>query len=400
MSRDSNDESAVPVLAIGFGLTTLGAIRCLGRAGIPVYCVHRDLGFVGSSRWCRRTDKRIGSGEDLSEFLRQLPFEKAVLMPCSDDWVVATAAIDPELTVRFPASQPSRDALETLTDKGRFARALEESHVPQPRTVLLRSAADLAPYSDKDLTRYFLKPRDSIAFHRQFGVKAWSIPSRADAEDKLRTVAAVGLELVLQEYVPGPATLHYMIDGFMDRKGIIRARSARRRVRMHPPLYGNTSVMYSVPIEEAAPAMQSLERLLSALSYRGIFSAEFKLDPRDGSFKLLEINPRPWWYVEFPFRCGINVCSMAYRDALGLDVEPVLSYRTDVRCVNFSADVADAVESIRSGRLTDAATAAISWVSWPHIVFQTDDPMPALSEIVNRVVKPFRARGGTKPVQA
>jgi len=400
MTRAGIDDYDVPVLAIGFGVTTLGAIRCLGRAGIPALCVHRDLGFVGSSRWCRRTEQRIGSGEDLGEFLRRLPIARAVLMPCSDDWVLATAALDPELARRFPSSQPGRDALETLTDKGRFAHALAQNGVPQPRTVLLRSAADLAPYAETNLAGYFLKPRDSIAFHRQFGVKAWSVTSRAEAEVRLREAREVGLELVLQEYVPGPATWHYMLDGFVDREGVIRARFARRRVRMYPPLYGNTSAMFSVPMQEVAPAMDSLERLLKALSYRGIFSAEFKFDERDGLFKLLEINPRAWWYVEVPARCGVNVCSMAYRDALGLDVESVESYRTGVRCVNFSADLGNALDAIKNGKPSAAAAAASSWLRWPHTVFHPDDPFPAVSEILGRLAKPFRAGRGGKRAQA
>jgi len=47
-----------------------------------------------------------------------------------------------------------------------------------------------------------------------------------------------------------------------------------------------------------------------------VFSAEFKFDERDGLFKILEVNARPWWYVDFAARCGVDVCRMAYRDAL------------------------------------------------------------------------------------
>ena len=34
-------------------------------------------------------------------------------------------------------------------------------------------------------------------------------------------------------------------------------------------------------------------------------------------FKILEINARPWWYVELASRCGVDVCTMSYRDAFG-----------------------------------------------------------------------------------
>ena len=81
-----------------------------------------------------------------------------------------------------------------------------------------------------------------------------------------------------------------------------------------------------------------------------MFSAEFKLDPRDGRFKLLEVNTRPWWYVDFAARCGVDVCTMAYRDALGEGVDTVESYRTGVVCVYPYMDLSACQALRRSGR--------------------------------------------------
>ncbi len=86
---------------------------------------------------------------------------------------------------------------------------------------------------------------------------------------------------------------------------------------MFPLDFGNSTCMVSVAADEVAPAVASVERLLAHVGYRGIFSAEFKYDERDGLFKILEVNARPWWYVEFTARCGVDVCTLAYRDALG-----------------------------------------------------------------------------------
>ena len=153
----------------------------------------------------------------------------------------------------------------------------------------------------------FLKPRDSHAFFRRYKVKACRVESREDAIEQFRKKNSDGFKVLLQEYIPGPTSNHYFLDGFVDRNGQVDAMFARRRLRMYPDDFGNSSYMRSVACSEISQAVDDLKRLLSAISYRGIFSAEFKYDDRDGKYKILEINARPWWYVEFAAICGVDV---------------------------------------------------------------------------------------------
>ena len=62
------------------------------------------------------------------------------------------------------------------------------------------------------------------------------------------------------------------------------------------------------------------------------------------------MNARPWWYVDFAARCGIDVCDMAYRDALGGDVEPVTGYELGRRCVYPRLDLQSGLAEWRKGR--------------------------------------------------
>jgi predicted ATP-grasp superfamily ATP-dependent carboligase len=146
---------------------------------------------------------------------------------------------------------------------------------------------------------------------------------------------------------------------------------ARRRVRMYPPDFGNSSSMISIPLAEAAEAVQTLERLLRDLRYRGIFSAEFKLDPRDGLFKLLEVNCRPWWFNGFAADCGVDTTLMAYRDALGLPVERVLSYREGVRMAYSFNDLRAVIRT-----RTPLPQALKFWFGARDALFARDDPRP------------------------
>ena len=44
---------------------------------------------------------------------------------------------------------------------------------------------------------------------------------------------------------------------------------------------------------------------------------EFKRDPRDGRFCLMEVNARHWKWHGLAARCGVNLSLAAYRDAIG-----------------------------------------------------------------------------------
>ena len=50
-----------------------------------------------------------------------------------------------------------------------------------------------------------------------------------------------GLDVMLQEYIPGPPTCHYMVEGFVDRIGRPVARFVRQRLRMFPPDFGDST---------------------------------------------------------------------------------------------------------------------------------------------------------------
>ncbi len=285
------------------------------------------------SRWYRAAPPRA-EGVSLAEYLSALPIPRALLVPCSDNWVTAIAELEPGLRDRFPACVPPVAVVETLVDKLRFAEAMQAAGVPHPHTEAIGSVADLERVPALVLSgTTFLKPRDSQRFFARFNVKGFRVASRDDAVARLREIEAAGFSVVLQEYVPGPASRHYYVEGFVDVHGVARIWFARRRLRMYPADFGNSTYFASVRLEEVSGATASMEALLAHLHYRGIFSAEFKRDDRDGEFKLLEVNARPWWYVDFAVRAGADVVGAYCRDALGLPVEAVTRYRVGATCM-------------------------------------------------------------------
>lgn len=387
-------KSAVPALVLGAGITVLGAIRALSQAGIPVFAACPPGDIARRSRWYRPADLAPWNGQPgvtPAEALEALPFDRAVLIPCSDQAALWVAGLPPELRTRFASSTPRREVFEALVDKASFADLLAEAQVPHPFTRRLRSADDLAPLGMRAGQVIFLKPVDSQSFFKRFGVKAFHVRSREEAEARWRDASGAGLELLLQEYVPGPATAHLFIDGFRDRTGVVRAWFPRRRLRMYPPDFGNSSAMVSLSLAEVKPAVDSLARLLEHVRYRGVFSAEFKWDARDREFKLLEINPRAWWYVEYAAWCGVNVLRLAWLDAQEQPVPDVTSWRVGARCVYPSYDRSAWQVMPRDERPSRLALYR-SWIGARQPVFQLGDPAPAAAEWFARVGAALRKR--------
>ena len=391
----SRTQSRTPVLVLGSPhRTTLGVIRALARAGIPQFAVGAGTSFVSYCRWHRRLHddfENDPNADSLSEFLGRLSVERMVLIPCSDAWVAAVGRLERTLAARFPASIPPQESLDICLDKSRFANMMARLGLPHPRTISIGAFDDVRTLWDSGFYNPFLKPRNSLAFSTRFQKKALLVANADEAIMWIREAGQHGIEFVLQEYIPGPATNHYYVDGFIDRMGTVCARFARRCVRLSDDLFGVSSCMVSIPLNEAKAPIEILDQLLPALRYRGVFNAQFKYDERDGLFKLLDLNPRAWGGVSLAVSCGVNVIDMAYQDALGRPVGQITSYPVGRYWVNAALDNAVCWQLFREGRLTARAWLRTRIGAVPAI-FRWDDPLPAIVYFVQATWREIRRR--------
>jgi predicted ATP-grasp superfamily ATP-dependent carboligase len=190
--------------------------------------------------------------------------------------------------------------------------------------------------------------------------------------------------MILQEFLPGPAGAHVLIDGFQDRAGVARARLARRRVRKHPPDLGDSTSGMFVSLDEVAEPLRSLDELLAGLGYRGMMSAEFKLDPRDGVYKLLEVNCRPFGHFESSRRWGTNLALMAYCDALGLPLPDAQAPPAGAQYGHVLADALALLAQYRRRELSAGGLAA-GLADTARLPAHRDDPLPAAYHVAEFV---------------
>ncbi len=368
-----------PALVLGSGVTLLGVVRILGRRGHTFHVSVSPSDLVEGSRWLPTAGSlpSTDSAASLSEYLEGLPLERAFLIPCSDDLALQAAELPEHLAERYVSYQPDAEVLRLLVDKGAFLETLRANHIPHPDTHIVEAVEDIEALSDEALEAAFIKPRDSQRFQQEHGVKGFRPSARADFRSLLARLLEEGHGLMIQRYVPGPASNHYFIDGFATEGGNIVTLFARRRLRMYPVDFGNSTYMVSISLEEVQAAVDSLTRLLGALGYRGIFSAEFKRDAADGQFRIIEINARPWWYVEFAARAGVDVVKLAYRAAFGLPLDPPTRYQIG-RTFMYPYYDYFACRALIPGRGEAVRTFLADAVGADQPVFAWDDPMPAL----------------------
>jgi len=344
-----NQSERVPAIIVGQTITALGTLRSLARVGINAFTVAALGDIVRRSRWYKPIPGRENLRPDeLANWLPELDIERAVLFPCSDHAVWQASQLVNITKDRISMSIASTDTLESLVDKGRFASVLDQIDIPRPRTWMLEDGRIPVP---------------------------------------------------IPEYIPGATDRHFFIDGFIDRHYEVRALFARQRLRMHPADFGNSSCMVSIPLDEVQGAVDSLRRLLHEINFNGIFSAEFKFDERDRDFKIIEVNARPWWYIEFASRCGVNVCEMAYADALGEDVVTNRKYRTGASMVYAWHDFFACRDSVNRGDVS-IFTCAVQWIRSWRPIFAWDDPWPGVIKsskfLLRQLGRPKRWLGGKR----
>jgi len=391
------DLQGVPTVVLGRGPTGLGILRCLRLAGVPAYVACPTGDQVTRSRWYRPTPGPRpwdgGIGANTYERLREMPLEKAMLIPGADDAALWLSDMpQSELCRRFLVSTSSRQTQEILQDKSRFAAFLQGTDIPHPPTFRISCAADIDAMPFDALDRVFIKPVNSQKFSDVVGVKGIWVKRREDLHELWQQLDGQGFRLMAQEYVPGSAADHYFVDGFRDAGGTLTGLFTRQRIRISPPDFGNSSYCRSIPLSDLPAPIKSMETLLAKLDYRGIFSAEFKRDSRDGSFRILEVNTRAWTYVEFAARCGVNVCEMAYQDALGLPITPASkNYLIGEGCVDLYRDLSSVwnQHALERGSLWQILS---QWKRAHYHSFRLDDPKPGLSVARDVLLKRLRRR--------
>jgi predicted ATP-grasp superfamily ATP-dependent carboligase len=202
-------------------------------------------------------------------------------------------------------------------------------------------------------------------------------------------MARAGVDALVQERIPGDETRLFSLYAYCDRRGRSLGHVVIRKERQWPPLYGSGS--YSVTCRNAHVVEAGLALLRSA-GHIGSANLEFKLDPRDGRHKLIEVNPRCGDRVQLAIDAGVDMPFIAYQDALGGRLTTIDDYRVDLKWINLVNDFGAFLFWRRQGKMSFRQWWAAARASRSHAYLSWDDPMPFVLYLGRTAAKAARHR--------
>lgn len=338
----------------------LAAVRSLGRMGVGVIALAHRPGALGfRSRYARGlvcpdpAEDEAGYVGFLAELAGTLD-APAPVFPTHDEFLNGIARNLDAFGGRFLCPFPEWDLLRRIQDKRWQLERARELGIPAPRTAEEPTEELGFPVLVKPAT-------DPVGFRRRFRRQAFRAEGAGELADAFERARPFGP--IVQELIPGGDDRLYTLGSYLDARGEPLGLFSGRKLRQTPPGVGTCRVGEAVWVNEVVE--QGL-RYLRGLGFRGLSQVEFKLDPRDGRYKLLEINPRLWQWHGLAAACGVDLTRIAYLDLVG---EPPQAARMNGGSRRWAITLLPGERPVL--------------VRPPYVeaVFARDDPRPALTNL-------------------
>ncbi|HEU5322198.1 MAG TPA: hypothetical protein VFX28_15450 [Methylomirabilota bacterium] len=358
----------------------LSVARALGRMGVPVVVLHYDQRDIAQvSRYATASFDVPHPEHAERRFLEALErlgtqFPGAVLFPATDEALVTVSRHKERLSGQYRVACSDWSVTSRLIEKQDTYAVAAAAGVPAPATLTPRSLEEAAAYGATVAFPILVKPSQGHRFYERFKQKMIRVGDVAEMLAVYRAAADAGLEVMLQELIPGDDEQVVNYNAYA-ADGEVLVEFTADHIRSAPPLLGSPRVARSRHIPEV---IEPGRRLLRAFGFSGYACTEFKRDPRDGVYKLMEVNGRHNLSTALAVHCGINFPWLHYLH-LVLGLRPQGSaYRCGVYWIDLERDVAYSAKCLRVERYT-LGQYLRPYFS-PHVFASLDwkDPLPFL----------------------
>ncbi len=305
------------VIVLGTGVVAYGVIRECGEAGFHVIHVTTKPNDIASASSIPDESFLVefspASETGLLDFFLEKGAEwsGAFIIPVNDPVVLFTSKNLEALSAFYACHALPWSKLRHVVNKNLLYERANEIDVPAPRIETPISIEDLRAIENEVAYPCIIKPHQTPAFFAAFARKVHVINDSRELAYWYGQCEQRSLDVMVSEIIPGPESNLFLYDSCLDADGNVIADVFLQKVRQDNE-YGVASVIKTIPhIEEIK---ESCLRLLRHLGFRGFSAVEVKLDDRDGTYKLIEINPRPVLYQRLFTFAGINISQILLED--------------------------------------------------------------------------------------
>lgn len=395
-----------PAIVLSTHTMGLGVIRALGVMGVPIIAVYYDkteMGYV--SKYVKEKIHAPHPEEFEDQFVDLLVecaarFGGSLLIPTSDETLVTVSRHKGLLEHYYVVACTEWGITERFIDKKHTYALANAIGVPAPKTMVPQSIEDVARYGQAIQYPCLVKPSQSHRYYDLFKEKMVRVDSFDQMLAAYQQAADVGLEVMLQELIPGDDSHGVNYNSyFWDGEPLVEFTA--QQIRNAPPEFGSPRVVISKHIPEV---IESGRKILQAMGFYGYSCTEFKKDARDGVYKLMEVNGRHNRSSLLAVRCGLNFPWLQYKHLVQGEWPSANDYRTGVYWISLARDVCYSAKYHSTERYS-----LIQYVRpyiRPHVfaILDSKDPLPFVQrciDLAKRVVWciPFarKARGFHSP---
>jgi predicted ATP-grasp superfamily ATP-dependent carboligase len=389
-----------PVIILGGEANALSVARDLGRMGVTVYAMGEADSTVRASRYCTWIDVPLeGSLEDSwarcllsdqAEYLRG-----AVVLSCSDAGLLVLARHRAKLLERYRLDDSETAAQLLVLDKLTTYKRAKEAGVPTPAFWETQSRDEIVALRDELVFPLMIKPRLSHLFEEKFGRKHVVVETFDQLLAAYDRVSGGGLELLLMEQVPGGDDCLCSYYTYLDEASRPLFHFTKRIIRRYPTGMGAACYHVTDRVPEIG---ESGNRLFKHVGLRGLANIEFKRDPRDGVYKLIECNARFTASNCLVSASGVRLAEFVYNRLAGRPLPEMDGWVSGKRLWDPARDFKAFCELRGMRRLSLVAWFKSVLHRQTFAYFAWSDPMPAVARVLKPLKKLFKAWDRKQPL--
>lgn len=232
-----------------------------------------------------------------------------------------------ELRKDFLFNYISEPLMNNLLVKSNFYKLCEEHGIDAPKTYF-HSCESAEPFADEVTFPVIIKPSNGVEYYKNPfpGMqKVYKLESIEEIRSTIETIKASGYkeDLIIQDYIPGDDTFMWDSVFYINSSGKSELITFAQVVLQEHTVtaIGNYTAIITRFNEEM---MLKLQRFLEAIDYVGYANFDLKYDPRDGKFKVFEVNIRQGRSSYYITACGHNMAKYFVDDLIHKEEKPLV----------------------------------------------------------------------------